>query len=893
MSGSYTSREGYNLQITAPSARGPDPRAASQVANAVANGMAEISGRWAQTWAAAEQADQVHQATKLTADASMQLADMQLRYEQDADPATVPARFKDEATSWAAGLQEGLPPGLAARVGSSLAGLTADAYRRTVGSAFRRHTETLRTGMATTLGTHAQALAGARDEPDVLTQLAGMKRTIAGNVASGVVAEAAAGPLFSNAARQAITIKAASDPIAAQALLDRLKGEMEAGDVAALVTGLRAPVERRLGEEAAAASIAASGGAAGIVDAIMAQESGGRDGLVSVDGARGRMQIMPGTWAQYARPGEAIDNPEHNRAVGERIVADLARRFGDDPARIAVGYFSGPGNVAPPVSPAPWKEDRRDGNGMSVSRYVAQVTARLAPAGTTASQRDAAMADVRARLADAPLHVRLSSESQVAQHFSRTEGEQEQAKAILGRELSDLSAAYQGGQTATEIPESRIRALLPPNQAQRTVDSLAIARSAGDAVRAVAYASPAQAADMRARLAGDETDPYLAGQRQAAVAAFDAGMKARRTALAADPAAYVAELPAIQRLAEARTAGSVAGGADTEGGPAATRQHAVLLAQEQLGVPPSQRRMLRNDQVASISATLRTTGPETADMGATLAGIAEQFGPALWSRAFGELVQHGKIGWEWQAVAAMSHPGQAEGRALLQRALVFAEQKGGREAVRKLVAPDTMKGFDVEVAGALADFAEATRHHPGGDSLFDTTRRAVDLLATYYAWRGASASDATQRAYQDVIGARWDTAGDDGANTFGNTPTMLVPKGQAGPIERALDRTRAAIQPGDLLPLADPTTASATEAQRRAATLSAARRGFWINNADASGAVLKGRSPGGSVIDILRADGSPIEVRFNALPTEDRDGAEQLELEQSRDAARALRDRSR
>lgn len=106
-------------------------------------------------------------------------------------------------------------------------------------------------------------------------------------------------------------------------------------------------------------------------------EGGGLTSTTSVDGARGGWQITPATFTQYAKPGENIDNPKDNEVVGRRIVDDLKSKFGDDPSRIAVGYFSGPGNVAPEGSPTPWKQDLKDGNGTSVSQYVNKVTTGL------------------------------------------------------------------------------------------------------------------------------------------------------------------------------------------------------------------------------------------------------------------------------------------------------------------------------------------------------------------------------------------------------------------------------------------------------------------------------------------------------------------------------------
>jgi hypothetical protein len=119
-----------------------------------------------------------------------------------------------------------------------------------------------------------------------------------------------------------------------------------------------------------------------IFSAIYAQETGGgRNTSTSVTGARGHMQIQPGTWAMYAKPGENIDNKDDNIAVGKRIIDDLSAKSGGDPARIAVGYFSGPGNIAPAGSPTPWKVDRADPTGKTVSSYVADVTKRLGVGG--------------------------------------------------------------------------------------------------------------------------------------------------------------------------------------------------------------------------------------------------------------------------------------------------------------------------------------------------------------------------------------------------------------------------------------------------------------------------------------------------------------------------------
>ncbi|MEO6779427.1 MAG: lytic transglycosylase domain-containing protein [Bradyrhizobium sp.] len=168
----------------------------------------------------------------------------------------------------------------------------------------------------------------------------------------------------------------------------------------------------------------AIGTQAGIADAIHGQESGGRaTSPTSVNGAVGGWQITPDTFQQYAHPGESISSPADNEQVGRRIVDDLSAKYGNDPARVAVGYFSGPGNVSPPGSATPWIQNHVDGNGTSTSQYVGGVLHRMGqsdpnilpassisqPSGVTGlPDKDAAYARVLAQTADNPMAQRAA-----------------------------------------------------------------------------------------------------------------------------------------------------------------------------------------------------------------------------------------------------------------------------------------------------------------------------------------------------------------------------------------------------------------------------------------------------------------------------------------------------
>ncbi len=76
--------------------------------------------------------------------------------------------------------------------------------------------------------------------------------------------------------------------------------------------------------------------------AVATRESALRQSAVSPKGARGVMQLMPGTAARYG--ANAADLAE-NIDAGTRYLRDLAELFGSDPRLVAAGYNAGEGAV--------------------------------------------------------------------------------------------------------------------------------------------------------------------------------------------------------------------------------------------------------------------------------------------------------------------------------------------------------------------------------------------------------------------------------------------------------------------------------------------------------------------------------------------------------------------
>lgn len=116
-------------------------------------------------------------------------------------------------------------------------------------------------------------------------------------------------------------------------------------------------------------------------DSIPMEEWRGKGQAPTSDrGAVGNHQIEPDTFKMYAKPGEIITNPKNNTAVYNRIMDDYEKRWPNDPARQAVAYFSGTGNVSPAGSATPYIKNTNDGH-EDVATYAKNVTGRIATIG--------------------------------------------------------------------------------------------------------------------------------------------------------------------------------------------------------------------------------------------------------------------------------------------------------------------------------------------------------------------------------------------------------------------------------------------------------------------------------------------------------------------------------
>lgn len=260
-----------------------------------------------------------------------------------------------------------------------------------------------------------------------------------------------------------------------------------------------------------------------VMGALLGQESGnGTNQATSIDGARGAGQIMPDTFRRYAKPGEVIDNQDHNLAVMARIVRDVGKKAGDDPARIAVGYFSGDGNINYQGG-TPWKNDAKDGNGKAVSGYVRDVMGRLGGA-PIATETKVASAPQQDPLQSAPKwpNIVAKPEFQAMSSEERVAARDAYFKAFIAPHIQPSQSAQYRTWFDAEADKAEQGVPPPPTTWQKVKDGAASVINSFDK-----FINPAdEFADVRGRVPSG--DPYVGDAYDASKVGFVAAQKNRR-----------------------------------------------------------------------------------------------------------------------------------------------------------------------------------------------------------------------------------------------------------------------------------------------------------------------------------------------------------------------------
>jgi soluble lytic murein transglycosylase-like protein len=133
------------------------------------------------------------------------------------------------------------------------------------------------------------------------------------------------------------------------------------------------------------------------IRSVIQQESGGNTKAVSRTGARGLMQLMPGTAAQLGVADSF--SPEQNVHGGARYLRELLERYHGDAIKALAAYNAGPGAVDRYHGVPPYRETR-----LYVQRVVRQYNRKKqnSPTSTAASKRETAQAKTSAETPRGP-----------------------------------------------------------------------------------------------------------------------------------------------------------------------------------------------------------------------------------------------------------------------------------------------------------------------------------------------------------------------------------------------------------------------------------------------------------------------------------------------------------
>jgi hypothetical protein len=432
----------------------------------------------------------------------------------------------------------------------------------------------------------------------------------------------------------------------------------------------------------------------------------------------------------------------------------------------------------------------------------------------------------------AVLHKAIESE----QH--RLDGEAERAAARRRadaanevRVLSDdvFAAIEAHGKSPDEPRLKRAIAVAyseTPELGQRITGQIDNAKAFYVARQHVALSTPEQD---RARL--EELNTRTTGMNAAQFAretnAMQQALRRKYTELANDPLAYVAKNdPTTAELLRSDD-------------PDAFRRGLVRanLLQEQLGVPVYQRAYLGQTQAANLAQEINTAEPEQAAN--RIEQLRTRYG-GYFPHVVAELEQ-GKLSPTFVTIARMDRPEDAVPRVNL----AIANQIGVTELEKTL--GERAKAISDRVLKSIEEYSPAlSTQGTYANRLLTADMQSVKALAYLYARQGATDGDASKRAFDEVLGNRYDFR-----------RTWLAPRGLAPNAESMAGEVLSQLTAADMTPEKGGNPALSDEYRRNAALQEAKRQGLWVNMPGGDGIMLV--TPRGPV---LRANGQPIQVLF-------------------------------
>tara|TARA_R110000850_G_scaffold269167_2_gene401002 strand:- start:474 stop:2645 length:2172 start_codon:yes stop_codon:yes gene_type:complete len=350
------------------------------------------------------------------------------------------------------------------------------------------------------------------------------------------------------------------------------------------------------------------------------------------------------------------------------------------------------------------------------------------------------------------------------------------------RNLDDYVAYLSAGNQPTEEMEGKfssekINAITGDN-AKNINEAVSDAKEFGAAVNQVKTATPEETRQLLAKSKPTDSTKFRRESKQQQ--ALSSAINKRNKAISNDPAQYVNHAyEDVGRTYEAFTA--ALDGNDSEALQKVSLEYADAQrdAQEELGLPAASVQLLPQvleDKIASQLNNFTEGGENPALFLDTLkTSFREE-----WDTVQRQLQSSKKIGSTIRVMAGMDFGPEV---------IALGEANSiGQKAYKDVIGNDLHKAITDDSMEILEEFQDTVRDQPGGEGAYIQHKTAIETLAMKYVADGMfdDSSEALEKAYDDVIGSRFEFIGSY------RVPTKYSPNN----VELGVDNTLEQIKEG-------------------------------------------------------------------------------------------------
>lgn len=568
------------------------------------------------------------------------------------------------------------------------------------------------------------------------------------------------------------------------------------------------------------------------------ESSGNPNAKAATSSATGLHQFTKGTWLDIARKyepemfdvmsdGEILalrTDPNVSRRMFEHLTNENRKALERVGAPVTDGtlylaHFAGSGGAAKLLTADP---------NASVESVLgkAAVNANAFLKGKTAAEviawADKKMGSAPSVTAVSPVYANLPPEERI-KTIKQLENVNTVERQRYVQGAQDYASYLQAGNAPTGAYQPQeVIARLGEEDGQQVVEQIERAEIFGGKVARVKWASPAEIQEIvqteQARLGS----PQDFEQNQKEVTALFRAINERNTALAEDPARFVAENPEVAETYDNMAAVLSNPTATPEDHTTATKAYAdaTLAVQDRLGVPPEAQRVLTKDQARQMAAQFKRQPEGGQNAAVLMQGMAEQWG-AYWPQVFNDM------GEDLPGTALVIGMMEGEDQRLAAEKVAEASLVGAK-ALKESLPGDKTKDLNDNLLAEMADFQGTLSMIPGGSRTFNVVKEGVELLTLQYMAEGESQPNAISRAYNDIVGKRYTIEGTYRVPV--ERDAYAVRDGASAYLER-LDGIDGLDLPFDNYGLTD-------EEVREEYVASLQEFGFWVTAPDESGLML-------------------------------------------------------